>query len=444
MDNSAGSNGTVSDTHVAAAPPATQVVRAWLLLLAGFAVFITIVAYSGTTAYSFVREGTQPHTATVEPVSGQSLLIRSDGEQDWRLVSERTTVQEGDRISTGSATAGWITLFDQGTIEVAENSLVRVERMRTSRIFRDKKEIEIEPIRGSVYIGMAPRGEFNSSLMRVSAGPVTVRMRDDLRTDQTGSFLVETQRMNPTGDEDDPILSVRVAVLRGEATVETDHDLRTLAADQQVVVDADSHLGNVTPAMRQLVRNGDFSRDLADWVEYHDHAGEAAGESGSIERVPVEFDGESGVALQISRSSGAANNWETGVQQTIGQSLRVHSSLNLSLDLRIDEQQPIGGGDALTEYPLIVKLDYIDVQGQDREWWRGFYVIDDLRNPAPEDRATRVQRGEWESISLDLRNLSPLPRQITAIRLYGSGHSYRTLVTNISLTSSETGDEEYD
>jgi hypothetical protein len=234
MDRASGRPVPVRDQPVNRRP----VQRAWFLLLGGFVVFVGITLIAGNAARSYVLEATQDRAAPLEVVSGQSLLVRSSTEQDWRLVSGRTTLQEGDMISTGAATAGWITLFDQGTIEVSENSLVRVKRMRTSRLIRDRKEVEIEPIRGTVYVGMAPRGEFNTSELRVQAGPVTVRMRDEIRSDRSGSFLVEAQRLDPSGDENDPVLSVRVAVLRGEASVETDHRSRTLTANQQTVIDA--------------------------------------------------------------------------------------------------------------------------------------------------------------------------------------------------------------
>jgi hypothetical protein len=444
MDNTTRPTNAIRDSAIARPNPERQVLRAWVLLLLGLAVFLALLFLAGSTAHSYVLEGTEARTATVEPVRGQSLLLRSEGEPDWRLVSERTTLREGDRISTGSATAGWVTLFDHGTVEVSENSLVQINQMRTSRLFRDRKEIEIEPIRGTIYVGMAPRGEFSSSEIRVTTGPVTVRMRDDIRTAETGSFLVETQRIDPAGDEDDQILSVRVAILRGQATVETEKLSQRLVADEQVVVDPSGEPGDVTTAKRDLIRNGDFSRQLADWIEYHGNTGNLSGESGTVERVPLDRGQGNEVALQISRASRAGDNWETGIQQTIGQSLRVHSSLNLSFDLRIDEQQPPGGGDQLTEYPLIVKISYVDVQGQNREWWHGFYIHDDPSNPVPEDRATHVEQGEWVPISLDLRDLAPLPRQISSMIVYSSGHNYRTHVTSLSLTSSETGDETYD
>jgi hypothetical protein len=444
MDRTSRSDDAVRNSTVIQASASRQVVRAWFLLLVGFVVFLFLLFFAASTAYSYVVDGTEARTATLEPVSGQSLLVRSQGDADWRLVTSTTIVREGDQISTGSATAGWLTLFDQSTVEISENSLIQVRQMRTSRLFRDRKVMELEPIRGTIYVGMAPRGGFNSSELQVRAGPATVRMRDEIREAQTGSFLVETQRQDPLGDETDSILSVRVAVLRGEATVETEHATQSLAADQQIVVEPSGEHGEITRAKRELIRNGDFSRQLADWIEFHETSGDHAGETGTIERVPVEDISASGAAVQIARSSRAGDNWEAGIQQSIGQSLRVHSSLNLSFDVRIDEQQPPGGGVRQTEYPLIVKLNYIDLHGQNREWWHGLYIQEDLDNPVPEERATLIERGEWVSINKDLRNLTPLPRQISSITIYSSGHNYRTYVTNISLTSSETGDQGYD
>ncbi len=420
-----------------------QVRRAWVILLAGFALFAALFVFAISSAYSYVREGTQTHTSVVEPVSGSSLLIRSEHQQDWRLVTERTSVEEGDYISTGSGTVGWVTLFDQGTVEISENSVIQVNRMRTSRLFQDQKEIEIEPIRGSVYVGMAPRGEYNSSVFRVRSGPATIRMRDEIRSDETGSFLVETQRLDPTGDQDVPILSVRVAVLRGVATVESERGDRRLVANEQVVLDSDGKFGERTTAMRELIRNGSFDRQLSDWVEYQENPGNSPGNAGTIERVQTD-ESDSGVALQISRATDLGDNWETGIQQTIGQSLRVHSSLQLSMDVRVEEQYPPGGGDELTEFPMIARIEYVDVQGHEREWWHGFYIMSNPGNPVTSDRATRIPRGEWTAANLDLGDLEPLPWHVSSLTFYASGHNYRTLVTNISLTSSELGDEQYD
>ncbi len=437
--------GTDASTHELRDPAlrrdshSRQVRRAWTLLLGGFAILLVFLGVGLYAGRWYILHATMPEPATLQPVTGQGVLIHSPGQSDWRLVTGDATAREGDTISTNSGTVGWVTLFDRGTVEVSENSMVALNRMRTSRFLSSRKEFSLEPIRGTIYVGMAPRGDSAQSQMVVSAGPARVTMRDAPRSSDTGSFLVEVQRENAPGNGEGAILSVRVGVLRGIAEVETSQGVRTLSADEQTIISSTGAFGPVTEAVRELVRNGDFTRGLSDWVEYQDQGDDAGSVFGVVQRVPAEIDGSQQVAVELSRSSANIDHSDTGIQQKINQTLRVYSSLLLQADIKIDEQQPQGGGRNLTEYPMILRLNYIDLQGQTREWWHGFYIQPDWANPVPKDRATLVSRGDWHHVQFDLRNVTPLPRQISSILVYASGHGYASQVANISLSSSDAG-----
>ena len=171
------------------------------------------------------------------------------------------------------------------------------------------------------------------------------------------------QRETAPGNGEGAILSVRVGVLRGIANVETSQGIRTLSADEQTIISSTGAFGPVTEAVRELVRNGDFSRGMSDWVEYQDPGKDGGSVFGVVQLVPAEIDGNQQVALELSRSSTNTDHSDTGIQQKINQTLRVYSSLQLQADIKIDEQQPPGGGQDLTEYPLILRLSYIDLQG---------------------------------------------------------------------------------
>ena len=173
-----------------------------------------------------------------------------------------------------------------------------------------------------------------------------------------GSFLVEVQRETAPGNGEGAILSVRVGVLRGIANVETSQGIHTLSADEQTIISSTGAFGPVTEAVRELVRNGDFSRGMSDWVEYQDPGKDGGSVFGVVQLVPAEIDGNQQVALELSRSSTNTDHSDTGIQQKINQTLRVYSSLQLQADIKIDEQQPPGGGQDLTEYPLILRLSY--------------------------------------------------------------------------------------
>lgn len=414
---------------------------AWILLLGGFTVLLLLLAGAILGVRWYLSTATTAQTATMQVVSGTGLLVRSPGQADWRLVTDTTELHEGDTISTGPGSAGWVTLFDGGTVEVSEDSGVTLRRMRTSRFWQDRKEFLIEPLWGTVYVGMAAHGEFAQSSLEVVAGPARVSMVDSPRTNDAGSFLVEVHRTERDAGPEEPILMVRVGVLRGVATVETENGTRILSADEQTIVSANGAFGPVTAAVREMIRNGDFARHMADWVEYHELEPDGQGAYGTVHRVPVELNGQSQVAAEFWRGSEHTDHAETGLQQKIGYTLRVYSSLRLAADVWIDAQQPPGGGAEHTEYPLILKLTYVDLQGQPREWWHGFYIQPGPK-PEPHDRATWIPRGTWQHVEFDLRHLTPLPRQISSILVYSSGHSYKTRVTNLSLTSNEAGDHE--
>ena len=85
----------------------------------------------------------------------------------------------------------------------------------------------------------------------------------------------------------------------------------------------------------------------------------------------------------------------------------------------------------------MIEINYVDVDGHERQWRHGCYAIDDPIRHIPQERATKLQRDTWQRIIFDLRNLSPAPKQITSIVVYASGQSYQTRVANISLTTSE-------
>jgi preprotein translocase subunit YajC len=268
------------DPALRQAPGERQVRRAWALLLGWFAILLVLVGAGLYAGRWYILHATAPEPATLQSVTGQGVLIQRPDQADWRPVAGNTTAREGDAIFTNSGSVGWVTLFDRSTVEVSENSKVTLSRMRTSRFLSARKEFTLEPIRGTIYVGMAPRGDFAQSQIVVSSGPARVTMRDVPGSSDTGSFLVEVQRETAPGNGEGVILTVRVGVLRGIADVETSQGIRTLSADEQTIISSTGAFGPVTEAVRELARNGDFSRGMSDWVEYQDPGRMAAASLG--------------------------------------------------------------------------------------------------------------------------------------------------------------------
>ena len=419
--------------------PAVQVRRAWLVLGLASLIFALLVGGLLAAASWIYHNATEPETARVTVVSGTGALVRSPGDADWRLVSGDVTVREEDRISTALGTVITLELFDGSTVEVTEDTIVHVARMRSSRFLERTKLIVLEPERGTIYVAMAPRGEYGFSEMTTRIGELSVTMSDESGRSDAGSYLVEVLDDPPGANLTDQ--PVRAAVLYGAATVRRGEQSVLLEANQQTVIDGGGTFGEATTVVRELVVNGDFSHGLSGWIEFEQESQRHTGDTGGtlVELAQDETTLGEGVVVELIKAGSWDGVARVGIRQRIGKTLRVHTSLLLSFETRIVAQQPIVDGENLDEFPLVIQVEYVDVDGQEQVWSHGYYVLHDpqAERNIPLEVATRIDRDRWQRIFFDLRGLSPLPKQITSIVVYASGQSYQTRVANLSLTTSE-------
>lgn len=416
-----------------------QVRRAWLVVGVSFALFAAcavVVASAGVWVY---QHATEPEIATLEVISGRGALLRSPSDSNWRFVTSDARIREGDRVSTALGTVVTVTLFDGSTVEVTENTDLRVTTMRSSRFLRRTKLVVLEPLRGTIYVSMAKREPYRFSETIVRQGTTRVSMVDGEQQPEAGSFLVEAR--DRVGQQ----AALRVAVLSGTLRITTLLDSRTLDNAQQVEVDVDGSISAISDAVRELLTNGDFGDGLNGWIEFQREPNGSAPipqSSASVDLVSDLINGEPVTSVEFLRSVDDANIVDSGIRQRIGTTLRVYSSLVLDLEVKISDQMPVVEGAVADAFPLMVEINYVDLAGAERRWQHGYYARDNGRSDVPDETATELDRGEWQRVVFDLRNLDPRPRQVTSIVVYASGQRYATRVANLSLSSSELDDPE--
>jgi len=436
---------TASGEHIPARiQPSVQVRRAWLVLGLASLTFALLLSGLFASANWVYRNATEPESARLSVVSGSGALIRSPGDSDWRLVSDTVVVREGDRVSTALGTVTTLTLFDGSTVEVTEDTIVRIARMRSSRFLNRTKLVVLEPERGTIYVGMAARGDYAISEIKTRIGNLEVTMSDEPGRSSNGAYLVEITDDPPGAELTDQ--AVRVAVLHGAADLRRGSERMTLEANQQTMIDPAGTFGEVTSVVRELVVNGDFSSGLSGWIEFEQTSQRFAGESRGtlVELVQDETTLGEGVVVELIKAGDWDDVAQVGIRQRIGKTLRVHTSLLLSFEARIVAQQPSVGSSEASDFPLVIQIDYVDVDGNEQRWTHGYYAVEDRTTVGhiPSQIATRVDLDAWQRIIFDLRGLSPLPKQITSIVLYASGQNYQTRVANVSLTTSELAEPE--
>jgi len=131
------------------------------------------------------------------------------------------------------------------------------------------------------------------------------------------------------------------------------------------------------------------------------------------------------------RLGGNNTHADLGIAQDLEQDVSDFEKLQLRLRLRVDYHSLSGGGVLASEYPLIVKLVYMDAFGRSQEFYRGFYYHNEEGNPV--DNGELVPRGEWMDVTVDLFSIVPRPAYLISLSLFASGHDFDSRVSGVSI-----------
>ncbi len=132
-----------------------------------------------------------------------------------------------------------------------------------------------------------------------------------------------------------------------------------------------------------------------------------------------------------------------GIRQEINHDVRDFTALQLRLNVRVISQDITGFGGCGylgTECPIIVRLDYKDIYGTDREWLHGFYTGEPHENWLTYEWADQLQSNNWQTFDSDnlMQELTDTPPALVkAITIYASGHNFHTMVTEVELLAQE-------
>ena len=432
-----------------------QVRRAWLFL--ALAVIVGLLLTSGAVGAGYWYRGhaTERRVASIDVVQGDRAFIRGAQQRNWNAVPrpgvavtpDRQTGQvappatlqlhEGETLRTEEGTRVLLRLWDGSTVEVFERTQIAFEELRTTQYISRAKTVSIRQTRGLLRVAIAP-GDYNRARFQVVAGEATVLMRESAPGGSGGSFLVEV-----TLDQDgESIAQVRASVRRGAGTVSAAGQEVQLKANEQTVVPRGAAPAAPTAARRDLVANGSFtpaSEDpkwrFAPW-EVISTPGQRDGGFGRLSRVRETIDGRPVEALELYRSLDSTDPAVTGLRQRLDVVVADLVSLYLTGDIKVLEQNVLGGGVAGSEFPLIVRISYRDETGAAREAIRGFYVEPDPSGAKPAN-GQLVAPGEWVNFEVDLRALVPQPVRLDMIEVYASGHGYRARIANVSIVGTE-------
>ena len=398
---------------------------AWTVLLVSLFTCIVLAVAVPVTLSSFVNDSSDSVEMTLDVQQGTVLVSREGAAEPIGVTTSLGNLTEASSIRADANGQALLTIRSPRdksilqTVAIYGNTDLDIRQARTPRFQQSSRpyQIDLKVNRGRIGTNVAD-GNGRTIETTVQTPQATTGL-------QEGSYSFDVNN-----DE------TQVTVREGLANVSAQGSLQTLSPQQRTVVKLNSRPSGILSPERNLVTNGNFRLPLdGTWEIYNDlqNTNELSG--------TVTIQSVGGQRSAVFDRTGAFHA-ETGIRQNItNRDVRDFQSLRLHFVVRVSEQDVPVCGQAGSECPMMVRLDYKDENGTDSRFYQGFYAVPDRNGVNPNYNTSSGSRNEHQRIvpnvayTYDSENLMETlkPQQITAIWFYASGHSYRSSVAEIEL-----------
>jgi len=396
---------------------------AWFVLLVSFFICVSSAVVLPLSIRSYILHSTVRQQVMLD-VQRPPLRVRLSGRGEpvaidlEREIPERTSVatdQTSGRLVFQEANNGNLVL---ATVQLYDYTEVTLQKARSPRFGSSPlpHRIELDLVSGRLRISI-PGDETRSTsvVVRVSHGQVTLT---------EGTYDV---KVNGTATD--------VIVRSGQAAIEQDDGNRAFLGPSQRATIENGHVNGPLPAARNLIKNGDFQVPLSDsWAVYSEQKEDPPPK--------VEIVTEENIPAASFYRIGS-NHAEIGIYQDLDYDVRDFAYLELRLTVHIIYENIAGFGGCGTlssECPIMVRIDYKDIHGTDREWLHGFYIDEPASDWLVYPWTQQLPARKWQTY--DSGNLMEQwsdnpPAIIKRVTVYASGHSFHALITDLELLAEE-------
>jgi len=398
---------------------------AWTVLLASLFTCIVLAVAVPVTLSSFVNDSSDTVEMTLDVQQGTVLVSREGAVEPIGVTTSLGNLAEASSIRADANGQALLTIrspHDKSilqTVAIYGNTDLDIRQARAPRFQQSTRpyQIDLTVNRGRISTNVA-----DGNGRTIETTVLTPQATTGL---QEGSYSFDVNN-----DE------TQVTVREGLANVSAQGSLQTLSPQQRTVVKLNSRPSGILSPERNLVTNGNFRLPLdGTWEVYNDlqNTNELSG--------TVTIQSVGGQRSAVFDRAGSFHA-ETGIRQNItNRDVRDFQSLRLHFVVRVSDQDVPVCGQAGSECPMMVRLDYKDENGTDSRFYQGFYAVPDRNGVNPNYNTSSGSRNEHQRIvpnvayTYDSENLMETlkPQQITAIWFYASGHSYRSSVAEVEL-----------
>lgn len=427
---------------------------AWMVLSMSFFIFWVVCLSFSFGVYYYLFQSSVQMTATVK-VANQGTVGLVSANLVERFEYDQEDVEQGDTLLTDAQSQSVITFRDADVGVVAAVTMKNGAELQVTRMAQPRFEWGQ---RNYHLMLEGRRGEIDVFIPQVIQRPinVTIVLPDGAVADLSDSGLY-------TLSIEDAV--VRLAVHGGKAAMITPdrQDGRSVIANEIGIYDRATQVIAVNSGYEDLIVDNIFTHPPEYLLQMTDNDTSAFDLWNCSDRtnngiadpdamqVPGQlewkmYDGR--LALHFLRENTAAHG-ETGCIQPLGSSAQDgryvgdynYMALRSTFFIRGHSLQACGV--AGSECPVMLRLDYVNTEGEYVKWLQGFYASHDpnidypLRCNGPGcEEHKRVSVGAWysyESGNLFSLLTEDVPEYILNVQLYASGHAYDVYVSELSL-----------
>ena len=404
---------------------------AWVVLLGSFFICVSLAVTTPLGARWYVRNAQATQHMSLQVQRGPLSVVRGGRGRPVSVAQDSDDVLEGSRIRAPNASSGRLLIQPSAsggtapiaTIQLYDETEIVLERARMPRFSRSPRPHEI--------VLEMESGRMRINVFGDSARPTKVRVETvhGSVTLKEGSYEVKINSVTES--------TVRYG--QAELTNRAGETLQLGPRERALL--GSTGIDGPLPAARNLVENGNFEQALeVGWDSYSEQA-DPKQPPGKIQITVASVGNEERRVVEFYRN--AVNHAEVGLEQEIDYDVRDFSSVELHMAVRIVSESILGLGGCGTlgsECPIIVRLDYKDIHGNDREWLHGLYVGQPADGWPIHGWHERVQPGTWQPYNTGnlMEELADNPpASIKGLTIYASGHSFHAMVTEVELLAQE-------
>jgi hypothetical protein len=401
---------------------------AWTVLLASFAVCVSLAIVVPLGIRSFINDSTDPAQLILDVPQGTTFLRRPNS-TDTLAVTQRTIdLPEGSDVIVDQSTQAALTMRDPET----GSSLVTVQLSGITNLTiitarSPRFAVSPDPHRFRLFLtGGRVRLNVSGNHRAVA---VSVQSPQGEATFSVGTYVVEVTNQD-----------LQVTVREGLATVGAQGASVVIEPSQSARVPMGQMPQGGLSGERNLIARGSFAEPIdSDWIIDHGPQNEDEPKG----NVTTAIAGGRRAA-QFSRVG--PSHAETRLTQVIDRDVTESISLKLHFAVQVNGQDVPVCGSLGSECPMMVRINYRDTSGTAREWIQGFYSLADTSGVNPRYCVTCAVRNPHQIVPLNtwftyesdnlmdaLSVNGTKPARILQITFYASGHSYRSSITDVEL-----------